>query len=81
LFWHKDGFSTACGHGAIALGVWALDSGTVAPDPSGTTDVVVDVPSGRVTARVTTTPEGRPLAVDFINVPSYLLHREVAVET
>jgi proline racemase len=22
LFWHKDGFSTACGHGTIALGVW-----------------------------------------------------------
>ncbi len=21
LFWHKDGFSTACGHGTIALGV------------------------------------------------------------
>ena len=20
LFWHKDGFSTACGHGTIALG-------------------------------------------------------------
>ena len=26
LFWHKDGFSTACGHGTIALGVWALES-------------------------------------------------------
>ena len=24
LFWHKDGFSTACGHGTIALGVWAV---------------------------------------------------------
>ncbi|KAG4256570.1 hypothetical protein FPRO03_13999 [Fusarium proliferatum] len=23
LFWHKDGFSTACGHGTIALGVTA----------------------------------------------------------
>ena len=23
LFWHKDGFSTACGHGTIALGAWA----------------------------------------------------------
>ena len=27
LFWHKDGFSTACGHGTIALGVWAVDTG------------------------------------------------------
>src|SRR6218665_3059028 len=27
LFWHKDGFSTACGHGTIALGVWAVETG------------------------------------------------------
>ena len=25
LFWHKDGYSTACGHGTIALGTWAVD--------------------------------------------------------
>jgi proline racemase len=29
LFWHKDGFSTACGHGTMALGVWAVESGLV----------------------------------------------------
>ena len=29
LFWHKDGFSTACGHGTIALGRWAVDAGLV----------------------------------------------------
>ena len=33
LFWHKDGFSTACGHGTIALGAWAIHSGRVATDP------------------------------------------------
>jgi proline racemase/trans-L-3-hydroxyproline dehydratase len=48
LFWHKDGFSTACGHGTIALGVWALETGRVTADPSGTTVVTIDVPSGRV---------------------------------
>ena len=33
LFWHKDGYSTACGHGTIALGAWAVESGRVpAPD-------------------------------------------------
>src|SRR4051812_19287508 len=53
LFWHKDGFSTACGHGTIALGVWAIDTGRVAAADDGDTDVVIDVPSGRVTARVT----------------------------
>src|SRR5680860_644978 len=51
LFWHKDGFSTACGHGTIALGVWAVETGRVASDPDGDTEVTIDVPSGRVVAR------------------------------
>ena len=45
VFWHKDGYSTACGHGTIALATWAVDTGLVQPG-----DVVIDVPSGRVTA-------------------------------
>jgi proline racemase len=80
LFWHKDGFSTACGHGTIALGVWAVRTGRVMLDPSGTTDVVVDVPSGRVTARLHTDGD-RVTAVDFVNVPSYLMHQNIAVDT
>ena len=80
LFWHKDGFSTACGHGTIALGVWAVRTGRVMLDPSGTIDVVVDVPSGRVTARVHTDGD-RVTAVDFVNVPSYLMHQNIAVDT
>src|SRR3954470_23448741 len=52
LFWHKDGYSTACGHGTIALGAWAVESGRVeAPDDADELDVTIDVPSGRVTAR------------------------------
>ena len=35
LFWHKDGYSTACGHGTIALGAWAVESGRVASQPTG----------------------------------------------
>jgi proline racemase len=35
LFWHKDGFSTACGHGTIALGAWAVETGRVQPAPTG----------------------------------------------
>ena len=52
LFWHKDGYSTACGHGTIALGAWAVESGRVDADPDGVTEVKVDVPSGRVVAAV-----------------------------
>jgi len=80
LFWHKDGFSTACGHGTIALGVWAVDSGRIVPVPDGITDVTIDVPSGRVVARVRTRA-GQVTGVDFINVPSYALAAGIETQT
>ena len=80
LFWHKDGFSTACGHGTMALGVWAVESGRVIQDQSGVTDVTIDVPSGRVVARVRT-EAGHVTGVDFVNVPSYVLATDVETET
>ncbi|MDR3070302.1 MAG: proline racemase family protein [Propionibacteriaceae bacterium] len=80
LFWHKDGFSTACGHGTIALGAWAVRSGIVSAEPTGVTPVRIDVPSGRVTANVHTI-NGRVTAVDFINVPSYLIAKDLVIST
>jgi proline racemase len=80
LFWHKDGYSTACGHGTIALGAWAVDTGRVAAAPDGDTDVVIDVPSGRVTARVSLAG-GRVRRVTFSNVASYVVARGVEVST
>jgi proline racemase len=80
LFWHKDGYSTACGHGTIALGAWAVNTGRVAAAPDGDTEVVIDVPSGRVTARVSCAG-GRVRRVTFRNVASYVLGRQVAVTT
>jgi proline racemase len=80
LFWHKDGFSTACGHGTIALGTWAVRSGLVPEHPSGTTHVRVDVPSGRVTARVHSTA-GKVSEVDFVSVPSWSVAHDVSVAT
>ncbi|MCT1765257.1 proline racemase family protein [Brevibacterium casei] len=81
LFWHKDGFSTACGHGTMALGVWAVESGLIRPAEAGPTEVVIDVPSGRVRASVHTDAEGAVTAVDFVNVPSRLVASGVTVET
>ena len=78
LFWHKDGFSTACGHGTIALGVWAVETGRVAAPATGAVEVVVDVPSGRVIARVHR-EDGRVVAVDFVNVPSWVIATDVPV--
>jgi proline racemase len=76
LFWHKDGYSTACGHGTIALGAWAVESGRIAADPDGETDVTIDVPSGRVVARVRCAG-GAVTSVAFRNVPSYVIARDV----
>jgi proline racemase len=80
LFWHKDGYSTACGHGTIALGEWAVRTGLVQAPADGETDVVIDVPSGRVTARVCRRA-GRTEHVTFHNVASSVLARDVPVTT
>ncbi|RJL36105.1 proline racemase family protein [Bailinhaonella thermotolerans] len=71
VFWHKDGYSTACGHGTIALGAWAVDTGLAAPG----SEVPIDVPSGRVVAKVERD------AVTFRSVPSYVLARGIGVRT
>src|SRR5690349_14591355 len=76
LFWHKDGYSTACGHGTIALGAWAVQSGRVAAPRDGEVDVVIDAPSGRVTARVRCAA-GSVEEVGFVNVQVSVTARAV----
>ena len=76
LFWHKDGYSTACGHGTIALAAWAVETGRVEAPADGETDVRIDVPSGRVVARVRRRA-GEVEAVAFRNVPSFVVARGV----
>jgi proline racemase len=76
LFWHKDGYSTACGHGTIALGAWAVETGRVGAPADGVADVTIDVPSGRVVARVTRRA-GVVQSVAFRNVPSFVVARDV----
>jgi proline racemase len=76
LFWHKDGYSTACGHGTIALGAWAVQSGRIAAPDDGEVEVRIDVPSGRVVARVGCRG-GVVERVAFRNVPAYVIARGV----
>ena len=76
LFWHKDGYSTACGHGTIALGAWAVESGRAEAADDGETAVTIDVPSGRVVARVRRRG-GVVESVAFENVPSFVIARNV----
>ena len=71
VFFHNAGYSTACGHGTIALVTWAIDAGII-PATDHITDVVVDVPSGRLPT-VATIEAGRVRSVRFRNVPSFVL--------
>ncbi|HEY4632943.1 MAG TPA: proline racemase family protein, partial [Candidatus Limnocylindrales bacterium] len=49
VFFHNEGYSTACGHGTIALVTWAIDTGRVVIAPGAReVPVTVDVPSGRL---------------------------------
>jgi proline racemase len=70
VFFHNAGYSTACGHGTIALVTWALDEGVV-PRAEGENRVVVDVPSGRLETWALV-ENGRVRSVRFRNVPSYV---------
>jgi proline racemase len=68
LFFHNAGFSTACGHGTIALATWALEAGVV--EPRG--KLRIDVPSGTLDVEATL-QDGRVGRVAFVNVPSFVL--------
>ena len=70
VFFHNEGYSTACGHGTIALVTWALESGRIeARGPE--TRVVVDVPSGRLETWACV-EDGDVRSVRFRNVPAFV---------
>lgn len=70
VFFHNDGYSTACGHGTIALVTWALESGILGRQDADV-EVIVDVPSGRLCTHARF--EGsRVASVRFRNVPSFV---------
>ncbi len=75
VFFHNAGYSTACGHGTIALVTWALESG-VLPLGGDETRVVVDVPSGRLET-VARVEGGHVVSVRFRNVPSFVWRRDL----
>jgi proline racemase len=75
VFFHNEGYSTACGHGTIALVTWALDEGVV-DRREGVNRVVVDVPSGRLETWATV-EGGSVRSVRFRNVPSFVWARGV----
>ncbi|MGH2753935.1 MAG: proline racemase family protein [Actinomycetota bacterium] len=76
LFFHNEGYSTACGHGTIALVTWALESGRV--QPRGDKAILVDAPSGRLET-FATIDDDDVTSVRFRNVPSFVYATDVAV--
>ena len=79
VFFHNAGYSTACGHGTIALVTWALDSG-VMERREGENHVVVDVPSGRVETWALV-EDDRVVSVRFRNVPSFVWAEGVEIRS
>jgi proline racemase len=70
VFFNNAGYSTACGHGTIALVTWVLESGGLEPGERERR-VVVDVPSGRLET-VARVEDGDVTHVRFTNVPSFI---------
>jgi len=77
VFFHNAGYSTACGHGTIALVTWALDEGIV-ERREGENRVVVDVPSGRLETWAHV-EGGAVRSVRFRNVPAFVWATRVRV--
>jgi len=78
LFMHNEGFSTMCGHGIIGLVKVGLDCGLLSSDDEKPV-VRIDTPAGRVTATARRNADGSIDTVSFLNVPSFLLERDLRV--
>lgn len=79
IFVHNEGYSDHCGHGVIALATAAVELGwVVRTEPE--TRVGIDAPCGFIEAYVAWDGE-RAAGVRFVNVPSFVVHTSVAVDT
>jgi proline racemase len=78
LFMHNEGFSTMCGHGIIGLVKVGVETRHF-PVNGSQSVVKIDTPAGRVTATAHL-KDGKVERVSFLNVPSFLLAREVSVD-
>lgn len=77
LFMHNEGFSTMCGHGIIGLVKVGVETGHFKVTGPQTV-IKIDTPAGRVTATAHL-KDGSVERVSFLNVPSFLLERDLTV--
>lgn len=78
LFLHNEGFSTMCGHGIIALVKVGVDTGFLQAT-GARPEFNIDTPAGRVVATAHL-EKGTVKKVSFLNVPSFLLERDLQVD-
>ena len=78
LFMHNEGFSTMCGHGIIGLMKVGVQTGLF-PVSGDQVVIKIDTPAGRVTATAHLR-DGQVERVTFLNVPSFLLERDLTVQ-
>ena len=79
LFMHNEGYSTMCGHGIIALVTTLVETGAL-PATGARTMVNLDTPAGLVRATAYLDPSGKVERVSFLNVPSFVYARDVALD-
>ena len=79
LFMHNEGYSTMCGHGTIGLVTALLETG-VLPTRGKHTPVNLDTPAGLVRATAHLDDAGHVEYVSFLNVPSFLYTRDLALD-
>lgn len=81
LFMHREGFSTMCGHGVIAVATLGLEHGLLHVSVADSNDPVrlaFDTPAGTVSVWATRRGS-RVHEVSFVNVPSFVLEAGVPV--
>jgi proline racemase len=78
LFLHNEGYSTMCGHAIIAL-VHAGIEQQLFPiaDPQ---EIKIDTPAGQIRAHANFDANGHLESAGFLNVPSFVLESDMAVE-
>lgn len=78
LFLHNEGYSTMCGHGIIALVTAGMEHRLFeVRDPDA---IRIDTPAGLVTASARRDSKGLVEWVSFVNVPSFVLYDDHALE-
>lgn len=78
LFMHNEGYSTMCGHAALAIGRWAVDSGRIAGTPPSTR-FALQVPAGTVEVTVETTEDGTRASA-FRSMPAFAYRLGAPIE-